>query len=152
MSRIIPVLGICCAAVLLGAATCPAAPAEGPEPARAQEPTPAPDGAGAQFVVDPAKARQGRSVFTQRGCNVCHTIGRGRGAGPDLLGVTDRREIEWVTRFITDPAPMLESDPIAIELLAEWRGVKMPTIRLTEAQVQALVHYLADETNKAREK
>jgi protein SCO1 len=111
----------------------------------AVEPDPA-----AELVPDEGLARRGRTLFQNKGCNACHTLGR-VGAGPDLVGATERRDAEWLRRFIKDPGPMLDSDPIAMELLREWKGQRMPNMRLTDQEVEALLHYLAQETAKRRD-
>ena len=33
-------------------------------------------------------------------CNACHSIGEGKKIGPDLKGVTERREEAWLIKFI----------------------------------------------------
>src|SRR6266852_6007187 len=53
--------------------------------------------------------------FFQSQCSVCHTVGQGDKMGPDLLGVTARRDRAWLTRYIMAPDRMLaEGDPIAV--------------------------------------
>jgi mono/diheme cytochrome c family protein len=103
-----------------------------------------------ELVVDEALARRGRTLFQNKGCNACHTLGRA-GAGPDLVGATDRRDVEWLRRFIKDPGPMLDSDPVAMELLKEWKGQRMPNMRLSDQEVEAVMHYLAQETARRRD-
>ena len=62
-------------------------------------------------------------------CASCHTVGGGPLAGPDLKGATDRKDIEWVARFIQDPKAVIDSgDAYAQKLLRESRGVYMPTL------------------------
>jgi cytochrome c2 len=62
-------------------------------------------------------------------CTSCHTIGGGRLVGPDLKGVTDRKERAWLSRFIVDPKTVLESgDAYALKLKNEARGVMMPGV------------------------
>jgi hypothetical protein len=50
----------------------------------------------------PASAREGEQIFVEK-CTACHTIGKGRLVGPDLSGVTTRREESWHKR---DPPPV----------------------------------------------
>lgn len=102
------------------------------------------------LVVDQSLARQGRSVFQQKGCTACHTIGRGKGAGPDLAGVIERRGLEWLRHFIRAPEEMFVSDSVARALLAEFNNVKMPNLKLTDKEIDAVLHYLADETARRR--
>ncbi len=63
--------------------------------------------------------------------------------GPDLLGVTARRDRPWLTRFIQTPDEMLaEQDPLAMELFEKYKQVRMPNLRLGLGDVQALLKYL----------
>lgn len=100
------------------------------------------------LAVDPALARKGKSAFTNKGCTACHTIGKGKSAGPDLAGVTERRSREWLERFLANPTEMLETDSTAKALLAEFNNTKMPNLRLKEAEIEALLHYIAQESDK----
>lgn len=85
----------------------------------------------------------GEALFNEK-CIACHTIGAGRLVGPDLQGVTERRDQAWISAWILAPDKMLAaSDPIAVQLLAEANNVPMPNLGLTEAQVAALIAYLA---------
>ncbi len=69
--------------------------------------------------------------------------------GPDLEGVTARRDPDWLRRWLKNPTAMLASDSLAKALLAQSNNVPMPTLRLTDDEVQALLHYLARESQKA---
>ncbi len=93
---------------------------------------------------------QGQAIFQQK-CTACHTIGRGNLVGPDLQGVTARRERSWLVRWISAPDRMLaEKDPIATQLLQEYSNVPMPNLALTEAEVSALIAYLGTQTEGAQ--
>ncbi|GEM_PF-819126 len=95
-------------------------------------------------AIDPALAASGKALYDAKGCNACHSIGKGQVVGPDLLGLTHRAEPDWVKRFIKDPTPMFESDARAKELLGQFL-VKMPSLGLTDDEVGALVDYLRSE-------
>ncbi|MDT4864790.1 Cytochrome c [compost metagenome] len=78
-----------------------------------------------------------------RACATCHSIGQGDGLGPDLLGVTQRRNGDWLRRFIRAPEQLVEQkDPIALALFARFKQVQMPNLGLGEQDVEALIHYL----------
>jgi mono/diheme cytochrome c family protein len=86
-------------------------------------------------------AGDGEALF-QSICVACHTVGGGDGVGPDLQGVTNRREADWLTRWLADPPAMLDAgDPIATELLAEFNNVPMPNLNLSEAQISSLIAF-----------
>jgi protein SCO1/2 len=99
---------------------------------------------------------KGESLFRNR-CSACHTIGGGgiagkpggRGFGPDLSGVTKKRDRAWLTRFIAEPDKMLaEKDPRAVALLAEFDNVVMPNLRLNASEIQALLTYIEEESRR----
>mgnify|MGYP001036831609 CR=1 FL=1 len=97
-----------------------------------------PSQAGAQSPTD------GEAIFNQKGCTACHTVGGGPLVGPDLQGVTDRRDIEWLRSFIAAPDQMLASgDPIAAGLLAEYNNIAMPNMGLSAAEVEDVIAFLA---------
>jgi mono/diheme cytochrome c family protein len=77
----------------------------------------------------PAAAQDAAGYF-RANCISCHTIGGGRLAGPDLKNVTQRKDREWLVRFLQSPQDMiLRSDPYALKLQEEARGVVMPTVQ-----------------------
>ena len=111
----------------------------------------APAAAAAQggMTVDATLAKRGKSLFTSRGCNACHAFGK-KLAGPDLVGATERRSQEWMRRWLKNTDEMLESDSIAQAMLAEYQNVKMPNLRLSDADVDALLHYMQQESDKKK--
>ena len=86
----------------------------------------------------------GESTFLQI-CAACHTIGAGVLVGPDLQGVTERREDEWLKVQIQSPSiHHEENDPIAVANREEF-GMRMPDLGLTDQQVEAVIAYLGAE-------
>jgi len=76
-------------------------------------------------------------------CGACHTIGQGDKVGPDLLGVTTRRDRVWLTRYLAEPETMLaEGDPIATALFNKYQTVRMPDLSLSRDDIAALLSYL----------
>lgn len=92
---------------------------------------------------------RGESLFRTR-CSACHAIGASDGLlrqGPDLLGVTERRERAWLARWLAEPDVMLaEGDPIALQLFAANRNLPMPNMRLNAFEVEALIGYMEEES------
>ncbi|MEM4408735.1 MAG: cytochrome c [Candidatus Caldarchaeum sp.] len=86
-------------------------------------------------------AAKGEKLFSERGCVGCHTIGKGKLVGPDLIGVTEIRDAEWLKKMIVSPDKMILTDPIAKELLKEYL-VPMPNQGVTEEEAKALIEYL----------
>jgi protein SCO1/2 len=121
-------------------------PPEGEEetPPTRQEPArPEPRDA---FRVDEALADRGAMLWMTKGCDVCHGIGQGRLAGPDLLHVTARRDMDWLRRFIRDPRAMAQTDEQAQALIRGYNNIIMPDLGLHEEQITALLHFLARES------
>jgi protein SCO1/2 len=84
-------------------------------------------------------------LFRQR-CSACHTIGQGDKVGPDLLGVTARRERGWLVRYLRAPDRMrAEKDPISTELFARYKNVPMPNLQLGEEEIARLLSYLEEQ-------
>jgi protein SCO1/2 len=106
-------------------------------PAQAQEMK-----ASGSYGSDEAAAKKGRGLFNARGCMGCHTVGKGKLAGPDLAGVIDCCEAEWLKKWLKNPDELLGSDPIAQEMLKEYKGVKMPNMKLKDDEIEALMHYM----------
>jgi nitrite reductase (NO-forming) len=94
-----------------------------------------------------AEVAKGKELFQSKGCVACHTIGGGKLTGPDLKGVTERRQEEWLKQWIKSPDTMVFSDPIAKGLLAEYM-VPMPNQGLTDQEVIEMITYLKYEDSK----
>lgn len=106
-------------------------------------------GGKASITVDAEKAKTGAKLWTAKTCAACHTIGKGVTVGPDLAGVFERRERAWLVRWLKEPDAMLATDSTAKALLAEYKGIPMPNLGLTDAEVEALLHYIAQESAKS---
>lgn len=91
-------------------------------------------------------------MFESR-CASCHTIGSGDGIGPDLNGVTARRDPAWLKRYLKEPEKVLaEGDPTAKALFEKYRKVNMPNLNLGTDDVSTLVAYLAAQSDAVTEK
>jgi mono/diheme cytochrome c family protein len=92
-------------------------------------------------LAPPYQVQPGQALFNQK-CSTCHTIGGGQLVGPDLKGVTERRQMTWLIDWIVAPDKMVDSgDPIAKELVQEY-GTVMPTLGITEAQAKEILSYI----------
>jgi len=83
-------------------------------------------------------------LFTRR-CTTCHTYGKGIKVGPDLKGVTERRQRSWLLRFIRSSQGVIKSgDPIARGLFQQFKQQRMPDwTDLSERQITALLDWIA---------
>ena len=97
--------------------------------------------------VDEKLAKKGAALFKSKGCTACHTVGKGKLVGPDLKGVTERREYDWLVAMITNPDSMLKYDPVAKELLKEYK-VPMTDQNVSKKEAKAIIEYLRKESQK----
>jgi hypothetical protein len=62
--------------------------------------------------------------------------------GPDLSGVTLRREENWLIRQIKDPDGLVaEKDPAALKLLKDF-NMPMVALGLSDTEIAAIISYL----------
>ena len=97
----------------------------------------------------PINLETGQQMFNSR-CSACHTIGGGDKMGPDLAGVTKRRDREWVARYLNSAEKMRkEGDPIALELATKYTTVGMPDQRLGGSDLRDILSYLELKSDAA---
>ena len=78
-----------------------------------------------------------------KACASCHTIGKGERIGPDLKGISTRRDPQWLTEFISRPDKVFaRKDAIAMALAEKYRGVRMPNLGLSEQDARDVLAYL----------
>ena len=95
-------------------------------------------------------AQQGKLNFESK-CLACHSIAGGDKLGPNLYLVTRRREEAWLTRWLKDPEGMLQTDPIAKEMLAKYK-IPMPNQNASDEELKSYVAYFkwADQNLRPR--
>ncbi|HEY1545233.1 MAG TPA: SCO family protein [Xanthobacteraceae bacterium] len=90
----------------------------------------------------------GQALF-KRICAPCHTVGVGDRVGPDLRGVTKRRDHDWLSSFIQHPdQARARHDPIVVSLMEKFPAVHMPALGVGPADAGDLITYL-EAQNKA---
>ena len=91
-------------------------------------------------VVSLAMAQvSGESVFIEKRCVRCHTLGRGRFVGPDLLGVGERYSRDDLIRWAQDPESIYserKKKPI------NDGYPPMPPMNLSESDARRVTDYL----------
>ncbi len=81
------------------------------------------------------------TLFAQQ-CAKCHTLGEGDRVGPDLKGISEKRDRDWIVGFVRKPSDYLDSDPTAQALLSQYADLRMPDLNLSQAQVEGLLDYI----------
>jgi len=94
-------------------------------------------------TVSAGTAAAAAALF-QTKCTGCHSFGKGVRVGPDLKHVTDRHPRPWLIAWIKSSAKLIASgDPIAIALFRTFKEQRMPDHDLSDAQIGALLDFLA---------
>lgn len=89
---------------------------------------------------------KGKYLFAKQ-CAACHTIGHGDKIGPDLLGVATVRDRKWLVDILQRPDKLLEEkDPLTMALYKKYKEVKMPNLRLDDAQTNVLIDFLVQQS------
>jgi protein SCO1/2 len=100
----------------------------------------------------PVNISKAKFVFESR-CASCHTIGGGDRIGPDLLGVTDRRDPAWLKRYLKEPEKVLaEGDPTATALFEKFKRVNMPNLNLGADDIATMISFLTTQSETAKAK
>lgn len=82
-------------------------------------------------------------TYFEKKCSSCHTIGGGDDVGPDLKGVTERRNEKWLIEFIRDSEKVIQSgDPVANEMFVKFKNKKMPAQELTDNEIKYLLEFI----------
>ncbi len=88
---------------------------------------------------------RGEPLFRTR-CSSCHSVDGNEqpdAIGPDLAGVTQRRDINWLLRWLQAPDKMIaQKDPIAMQLLKQYNNLPMPNLRLNKQEALELIEYM----------
>lgn len=90
-----------------------------------------------------ADTAEAKKIFTTR-CMACHTFGKGVKVGPDLKGVTERRQRDWIVKMVRSSSTMVGSDPIAVQLFDQFKQQRMPDwTDLSDVQINTIMDWLA---------
>ena len=84
-------------------------------------------------------AVKGKLAFESK-CLACHSIAGGDKIGPDLYGVTKRRDDAWLAHWLKSPEQMLQGDATAKAMLDKYK-IPMPNQGLSEAEIKEYVAY-----------
>ena len=82
---------------------------------------------------------RGKLAFESK-CLACHSIAGGDKLGPDLYGVTKRRDEAWLTRWLKKPEQMLQTDATAKAMLDKYK-VPMPNQNLSDEEIREYIAY-----------
>ena len=84
-------------------------------------------------------AVKGKLAFESK-CLACHSIAGGDKLGPDLHGVTQRRDAAWLMRWMKSPEQMLKTDAAAKAMLEKYK-IPMPNQSLSDDEIKQYLAY-----------
>lgn len=96
-----------------------------------------------------AQSLSGKELFSGN-CKACHSIGGGDLVGPDLAGITERRDRDWTKRFITNSQEMVKAgDEVAVELFNKYNKIAMPSHTFSDDELEKLISYMDEAGQEA---
>ncbi len=85
-------------------------------------------------------------------CAACHTIGGGRLVGPDLAGINERRDEQWLFEFVRSSQALIASgDADAKAVFDEYNGLIMPDSMIPDDRIKPLLVYIEQQSAAASE-
>jgi cytochrome c551/c552 len=94
------------------------------------------------MIATSAFSQNGKNLF-KANCTACHTIGQGHLVGPDLKGVTTRRNGDWLMKWIKSSQSLVKSkDPLAVALYNQNNQIIMPDQPFSDDQIKVLLNYI----------
>lgn len=92
------------------------------------------------------KGQDGKALY-EKACIACHKIGGGRTVGPDLKGINQKRDKEWLISFIKSSQSLIKNgDADAIALFEEYMKMPMPDQNFTDSEINQMLQYIQTES------
>ena len=92
------------------------------------------------------EAIQEGATLYQNDCTVCHQI-HAEVVGPALAGITERRPIPWLIRFIRNSQQVIqEGDEYAVELYNQYNKTLMPSFDYSDEEIKNILAYIQQES------
>jgi mono/diheme cytochrome c family protein len=95
-------------------------------------------------------AETGKSLF--KTCTACHSIGGGDKIGPDLAGLSKRRTVKWIVKFVNYPEGMINGDvdeegyekpdKMAKKVYNAYKPQMMAEQELSAGQIKKILKYI----------
>ncbi len=97
-------------------------------------------------------ATNGKKLF-KANCAACHKL-KGKSIGPELRGISEKREKEWLHAWIKDNNALRKSgDKLAIQVYEEYNKLPMTAYpQFTEQDIDDILAYTDDKPVKKEEK
>jgi mono/diheme cytochrome c family protein len=101
------------------------------------------------FMRLPIQAQKSGEELFKSTCAACHTINKGRLVGPDLTGVYDKRDHDWLIQFIRSSQQMIrDGDTAALKLYEANNRIPMPDNKLNDQEIASILAYIRESDDK----
>ena len=86
---------------------------------------------------------EGESLF-KNNCATCHAATEEVVIGPGLKGITQRRPIDWIVKWVQNPQKVIKSgDKYAVDLYNKFNKTQMTAFpNLKEEDIKAILSYM----------
>lgn len=100
-------------------------------------------------AVDQATLDLGKGLF-ENNCTSCHGVGSEDVVGPGLKGILDRRQMDWLLKWVKSSQSVINSgDKYAVDLYNKYNKTQMQNFNLKDDEIKAIFAYVKVESEKA---
>lgn len=87
----------------------------------------------------------GETLF-KNNCAQCHSTGDNKVVGPGLKGIDQRRDEEWLLKWVKNSQAVVKSgDEYAVKLFNDFGKVVMPSVNLKDDEIKAILAYVKEQ-------
>ena len=100
-------------------------------------------------TVNAQDVAEGESIF-KNNCATCHAVTDEVVIGPGLKGITARRPIDWIVKWVHNPQAVIASgDKYAVDLYNKYNKTQMTAYpNYSEVQIKSVIAYIDAEAAK----
>jgi mono/diheme cytochrome c family protein len=93
---------------------------------------------------DAAAIQAGDALF-KANCTQCHAVNE-KVVGPALAGITKRRQIPWLIKWVKNPAKVIASgDEYAVKLFNDYGKQQMPSFALSDKEITSIMAWVTSQ-------
>jgi cytochrome c551/c552 len=84
-------------------------------------------------------------------CGACHTVGKGKLVGPDLIDVNTKHSQEWLLSWVKSSQTMVKKgDKEAVAVFNENFMIPMPDQAIPEGDIKAILNFIVETSALAK--
>ncbi len=104
------------------------------------------------FSLSAFGQKSGKTIFENR-CKACHRVSNDKLVGPGLAHVNQRRDKEWLIKFVRNSQKLINSgDEMAKKLFNEYNQTIMPANKdLSDKEINNVLSYIKEQSQGVSE-